>query len=221
MGGRLIQPGSPQRVAIDSAVEYSRPANGEEMYVMEEYAVHADHCFRCRFPKRSKGLCSRGSGYATDVAQYVYQKMGLPYSLLDRVNKRQTVRLELPPTRRIGDKVYDMQPVKDLLVAAREGLDVPGSTTRRQVVIEQPKPLPRTTSVRKPERRADADYVEIRPAGKREDRRERDGRPSKPKYEGRGSLYKRDEEERRQRQSRDLEPVYVVAEPRRKYRDYR
>ena len=187
---------------------------------MEDFASHADHCPRCRDAKPSRGLCNRGNSLARTMAEYVYQKNGLAFAVQDKLRKNETVRLELPPTtRRIDGEKFDMQPVRNLLAAANNGLDIqhrgtPSPPPRRHVELHQPT---RSSSVRRPtERRPEADIVMISPAGKREERlerrREAEGRP---RTAGRGSLYREDAENRERRSREAVNPIIVVAEPRR------
>ena len=220
MGGRIYHPPSPQRVALNTALEYCRKANDAELIVMEDYAKHADHCSRCQRPKPSKGLCSRGDALARDISQYIYQKLGHPFSTEDKVLRGEIVRVEVPIwSRRLNGKTYDMQPVKDLLMAVHNGLHISPSSRRNPVVVSQPD---RTTSPRVPtERRAEADLVEVRPGGRTADRRERrdaDRPPRTSGYSGsRGSLYRSDTVAREIREREMLEPVIVEARPRGKY----
>ena len=219
MGGRLLPP-SP-RVAIADKVEYCRAPHDDELMVMEDFARHADHCDRCNFPRVSKGLCNRGNSLARTLAEYVYQKNGRAFAVSDKVRRNESVRVEIPAkTRNIEGQKFDMQPVRGLLVAASNGLDITRRATPspvRQPILHQPV---RSTSLRQPtERRPEADLVTIRPGGKREERREQrreaESRPSRPT--GRGSLYRSDEEARARRARDALDPVIVVAAPRGKY----
>ncbi|PGH09164.1 hypothetical protein GX51_00918 [Blastomyces parvus] len=113
----------------------SRAPRDDEKYVMERFSQHALRCPACSRPYETfcsgKPLCSRGNLYATSLLQYVYQKCGKPYSLVDREYGRY-IQVQIPS---------DCQVVHDLLNALDKGLVLP---TRRQtapVVIHNPKPV--------------------------------------------------------------------------------
>lgn len=113
----------------------SRAPRDDEKYVMERYSQHALRCPACSRPYETfcsgRSLCGRGNLYATSLLQYVYQKCGQPYSLVDREYGRY-IQVQIP---------RDCQVVNDLLNALDKGLVL---TTRRQtapVVIHNPKPV--------------------------------------------------------------------------------
>ncbi|OJD19544.1 hypothetical protein AJ78_00516 [Emergomyces pasteurianus Ep9510] len=113
----------------------SRDPQDDEKYVMEKFSNHALHCPACSRPFDTfcsgRPLCSRGNLYATALLQYVYQKCGRPYSLVDREYGRY-VQVQIPS---------HCQVVNDLFKALDRGLMLP---TRRQtapVVVHNPKPV--------------------------------------------------------------------------------
>ncbi|EEQ88298.1 hypothetical protein RJZ56_000457 [Blastomyces dermatitidis] len=113
----------------------SRAPRDDEKYVMERFSQHALRCPACSRPYETfcsgRPLCSRGNLYATSLLQYVYQKCGKPYSLVDREYGRY-IQVQIPS---------DCQVVHDLLNALDKGLIIP---TRRQtapVVVHNPKPV--------------------------------------------------------------------------------
>jgi hypothetical protein len=140
------------------------------------------------------------------VAQYIYSKGGKAYSVIDRQASDCRVQIEIPP---------QCDAVRGLLKAVDKGL-----------TIKRPKPSPgaahdRTYFVaerrRLPERRDGYDALEVAQQ-KREERKRPKGSEQKP---GRGSLYKKDEEELRRRRGEQVEPVIVDAKPRQGKKSHR
>ncbi|CAL8578709.1 hypothetical protein XPA_004479 [Xanthoria parietina] len=95
---------------------YSRLPRSDELYVMKAFARHAGHCSTCAHPyevHHSGGtLCSKGHQRALDVAQYIYNKGGQSFSLVDR-DGNQCVQVEIPA---------DCEAVRSLLKAMERGL---------------------------------------------------------------------------------------------------
>ena len=219
--------GASRNVEFAKEVVSYRAPRDDELSVMQHFARHAARCEYCRDPydawRHDRPLCSRGLSYARDVATYLYAKGGKPFSVIDRQN---------------GDRVQVQVPVGceavSLLVKA---FDKGMKTTSTRVVVVSPA-SPSSPSRRKDynvdqrprERRyIDDDYeiVEIKPHSSRNDRRERDtyrgeryerrGRPMSMVYEGKGSLFPLDIEEKSRRQQYDRQPVVIVAEPGQRY----
>ncbi|KKZ68249.1 hypothetical protein EMCG_06072 [[Emmonsia] crescens] len=113
----------------------SRAPQDDEKYVMERYSQHALRCPACSRPYETfcsgKPLCSRGNLYATGLLQYVYQKCGRPYSLVDREYGRY-IQIQIPS---------DCQVVHDLLKALDKGLVLPSRRQTAPVVVHNPKPI--------------------------------------------------------------------------------
>jgi hypothetical protein len=105
-----------RRVSFSEQPEVSRLPYDDEKYVMRAFSKHASHCDTCYDPyqvyKNRGQLCSRGHQRALDVAQYVYQKGGQAYSLVDR-ERSQRVQIEIPA---------GCEPVRQLLKAMERGL---------------------------------------------------------------------------------------------------
>ena len=110
--------GSFRRRVSFTAPVYSRLPRDDEAYVMKAFAHHASHCPSCANPyevHRSGGtLCPKGHQRALDVAQYVYNKGGKAYSLVDREGS-QRVQIEIPP---------NCEAVRSLLRAMERGLRI-------------------------------------------------------------------------------------------------
>jgi len=187
-----------------------RPARDDERVVMQDFAEHASHCPHCADPllvyMEGGTLCDRGHVYARDVAQYIYSKGGKAYSVVDRQAMDCRVQIEIPPR---------CDAVRGLLKAVDKGLK-----------IKRQKPSPgaahdRTYSVaerrRLPERRGGYDVIEVAQQ-RRGERKRPQGSEQKP---GRGSLYKKDEEELMRRRGEQGEPVIVYAEPRQGKKSHR
>ena len=176
---------------------------------MKAYAHHASHCSICAHPydvhKRGGTLCTKGHQRALDVAQYLYNKSGQAYSLVDREGN-QRIQVEIPA---------GCESVRGLLKAIERGLrlrrrvpatsydrtyDVPPRRVQPERNYQQPR---EPASIRKPH----LETAEPPPAYSRQQRHE------KPFYGGRGSLF---EEDMRERESRykSRQPVYYKAAPR-------
>ena len=106
------------RISFNPTPAYSRLPHDDEAYVMKAFARHASHCTSCAEPyevhKRGGTLCPKGHQRALDVAQYVYNKGGKAYSLVDREGS-QRVQIEIPA---------GCESVRSLLKAMERGLRI-------------------------------------------------------------------------------------------------
>ena len=103
----------------EKTVTYSRFPNPDELYVMKAYTRHASQCSACAYPYNtfrniSKGanLCSKGLQRALDINQYVFNKAGQTYSVVD-LNGNRRVQIEIPA---------DCAVIRELLSAMERGL---------------------------------------------------------------------------------------------------
>ncbi|KAI4158306.1 MAG: hypothetical protein LQ342_007572 [Letrouitia transgressa] len=183
---------------------YSRLPHDDELYVMKAFARHASHCPQCIRPyevhRQGGTLCSKGHARALDVAQYIYNKGGQSFSLIDREGNNR-VQVEIPA---------NCEAVRSLLKAMERGLRL-----RRKVqpvsydetYLIQPRTLPsehgggRTTSRREPR------YI-------RKPSLETAEPPPSKSYSGRGSLWEQDQRERERRHRKQQPPIYIHAAPR-------
>ena len=227
-------PTTTRTVDFAKEVDSIRAPRDDERSVMEHFAKHADKCQYCRDPyaawKNDRSLCSRGLSYARDVATYLYAKGGKPYSVIDRQNGDR-VQVQVP---------YGCEAVTLLIKAIDRGM----KTTQRIVVENTRRPEPTDRSPVSPSRRREyhderprerryinPEVIEITPHSSRNDRRERntyrderreeryrsERRPKSMVYEGKGSLFPQDVEERSRRQQYERQPVIIVAEPGQRY----
>ena len=95
---------------------YSRLPRDDEIYVMKAFARHCSHCSACSDPYAvhlaGRSLCSKGWQRALDVTQYVFNKAGQAFSVVDlEGNKR--CQVEIPA---------DCDAVRQLLKAIERGL---------------------------------------------------------------------------------------------------
>jgi hypothetical protein len=156
--------------------------------------------------------------YARDVAQYIYSKNGKAYSVVDRQQRHEKIQIEVP---------QNLAVIKKLCRAVDEGLTLKREE-RVKIVDHRTSPAPAVERTRPVERREEYAYgydtVTIRPGSSREEKRRHDGRGEKSGSErkekrdtvyvkGRGSLYERDEAERRARSAREG-PIIVDVSPR-------
>ena len=91
---------------------------------MKAFAHHASHCSACAHPyevhRKGGSLCSKGHQRALDVAQYVFNKAGQTFSVVDLEGNRR-VQMEIP---------VDCAVVRELLKATERGLRI-----RRKVSV--------------------------------------------------------------------------------------
>jgi len=187
-----------------------RPLRYDERSVLEAFNNHASHCSDCADPLATYHaggtLCSRGHAYARDLGQYVYFKAGRAWSLLDREDTGERVQIEVPAP---------WKSVRALCEAASKGLRIKSRREAERVVVQhQSRRDESPAREREWDRRNGYEVIEN---GPRHRRRRDEGRGREKKRDtvyvkGRGSLYWKDEEERRQRE----EPRIVVVEPRRR-----
>jgi hypothetical protein len=201
---------SANHVRFASSAQAAREADDEEYDVMNRFSKHASHCAQCIDPVRSGALCDSGNKYAREVASYVYIKNGKAYSVVDRQCRNEKIQIEVPANCAV---------IKKLCQAVDRGL-----TLKREnatVVVDnratKSRPVPR-------ESREDYEVVTVRPSSSREERRRYDGREKRSSekttekrketvyVKGRGSLYKKDEAERRLRD--EEQPIIINAAPR-------
>lgn len=195
------------QVEFDLTPTYSREARDDEAYVMKAFARHASHCASCADPydvhKRGGTLCLKGHQRALDVAQYLYNKSGKAYSLVDREGN-QRMQVEIPT---------GCESVRGLLKAIERGLRlrratpltsydptyyIPPRTIQPEPTYQYREPQP----IRKPRLE-----TAVPPLYNRQHRRE------KPYSSGRGSLFEEDMRER-ESQHKSRQPVYIHAAPR-------
>ena len=202
---------SPRQVGFAPIpATYSRLPHDDELYVMKAFARHATHCTQCAHPyevhKNGGSLCSKGHQRAIDVAQYVMQKAGKAYSVVDLDGNRR-VQMEIPA---------DCGAVRELLKAMERGLRLRRKTP--VVSYDETYPVPprvssypeRDSRPREP-RHISKPMLETaepppsltRKASVRE----------KPYHYGRGSLYESDmkERERRYKQQQRQATYYSVG----------
>ena len=177
---------------------------------MKAFARHASHCSQCAHPyevhKNGGSLCSKGHQRAIDVAQYVMQKAGKAYSVVDLDGNRR-VQMEIPA---------DCEAVRELLKAMERGLRLRRKTP--VVSYDETYPVPprvssypeRDSRLREPRyiskpmlETSEAPPSLTRKASVRE----------KSYYSGRGSLYESDmkERERRYKQQQRQSTYYSVG----------
>ena len=150
---------------------------------MKAFAKHASHCESCYDPylvhRAGRTLCPKGHQRALDVAQYVYNKGGKAYSLVDREGN-QRVQIEIPT---------GCEAVRSLLKAMERGLRImkraPSVSYDRTYYV-----APRPTSERRPSTK-ELKLEMVEPPA-------RNSRPQPRRYVGKGSLYARDMKEREQ-----------------------
>ncbi|KAK7895125.1 hypothetical protein LTR67_005864 [Exophiala xenobiotica] len=214
-------PTTQRVVNFAKEVTARRPLRDDEYSVMDRFARHASKCKACADPyaswKQDISLCDRGWSYARDVARYTYSKGGRPLSIIDRLNG-DYVQLDIPP---------ECEVINSLIKAWDHGLCL--NKTKRPVIVTPQTPkrdaveAPRIVSTpkdyvfedsRRDRRSRNYDVVEIIPNSSRWDRRERTYRDDRGEeryrserrerpvsyHESKGSLYERDEEEKRRRQ---------------------
>ena len=179
---------------------YSRLPHDDELYVMKAFARHASHCSACTHPydvhRKGGSLCSKGHQRALDVAQYVFNKAGQTFSVVDLESDRR-VQMEIPA---------DCAVVRELLKAMERGLRL-----RRKVPVASydetyhvpPRVIQPTFEHRRPQ---EPRYVRkpmletaLPPSSRRE----------KHSHSGRGSLYEADMKERERRHK--SRPTYHSA----------
>ena len=178
---------------------YSRLPYDDELYVMKAFARHASHCSACAHPydlhRKGGTLCSKGNQRALDVSQYVFNRGGQSFSVVD-LDSNRPVQMEIPA---------DCTVVRELLKAMERGLRIRRKAPVTSYEEKQrlaPKIIQPTFEHRRPqEPRYNRKPVLETPLVS-SSRRERHS-PS-----GRGSLYEADMKERERRHRR---PAYYSA----------
>ena len=176
---------------------YSRLPHEDELYVMKGYARHASHCSACAHPyevhRKGGSLCSKGHQRALDVAQYVFNKAGQTFSVVDLQGDRR-VQMEIPA---------DCAVVRELLKAMERGLRL----RRKVAIISYDEAYQVPPGVVQPtfehQRPQEPRYVRkpiLETAKPPSSRRE------KHSHSGRGSLYEADMKERERRHK--SQPTY-------------
>ncbi len=108
----------PRNRSVDFAQSpaYSRLPQDDEVFVMKAFSRHASHCQSCARPhdtfSRGGTLCPRGHQRGLDVAQYLYNKRGHAFSIVDRTAGQRT-HVEIPSS---------CEAVRGLLKAMENGL---------------------------------------------------------------------------------------------------
>ena len=208
------------RVSFAPSASAARQPDDEEHDVMTRFARHAARCITCHDPvsayhSSTGSLCDSGNMYARDVAQYIYSKNGKAYSVVDRQQRHEKIQIEVP---------QNLAVIKKLCRAVDEGLTLKREE-RVKIVDHRTAPAPRPAERREEYASYGYDTVTIRPGSSREEKRRHDGRGEKSSgserkekrdtvyVKGRGSLYERDEAERRARLAREG-PIIVDVSPR-------
>ena len=202
-------PSYVRQVDFDPTPVYSRQPHDDELYVMRAFSRHASHCASCEHPyevyRRGRTLCPKGHQRAVDVAQYVYNKAGQAYSLVDREGN-QRVQIEIP---------VKCEPVRELLQAMERGLRL----MRKAPAVSYDKNYPVAPRQVRPEYRPKPQIIQCEP--RRQERYEtelplwyKQPKRQRSPYADKGSLYEQDmmERERRYRQER---PGYYSTAPKR------
>lgn len=196
-----------RHVLFDPKPDYSRPAHDDEAYVAKAWTRHTSHCEQCARPyelyKRGGTLCPKGQQRARAVAEYLYNKEGEVYSVVDQ-ERRQSTRVEIPA---------GCDSVRDLLKALDRGFirqsQTPVESYDRTYLIapRRRRTQPRTDEPRYIREPPQIEIVDPAPSFyTREIPREK---PS-----GRGSLYRQDMRERESRRE-SVQPIYYMAAPKR------
>lgn len=172
---------------------------------MKAWTRHTSHCAQCARPyelyKRGGTLCPKGQQRARAVADYLYNKEGEVYSLVDQ-ERRQSTRVEIPA---------GCDSVRDLLKALERGFlqqsQPPVESYDRTYLIapRRRRTQPRTDEPRYIRKPSHIEIVDPAPSFyTREIPRE--------KPLGRGSLFEEDMRERESRRE-SVEPIYYTAAP--------
>lgn len=234
-------PTSSQRiVGFASEVQSIREPRQDELSVISHFARHADRCPYCHDPYaayiQDKSLCDRGIGLAKDVANYLYAKGGKPFSIVDR-QSGDRVQVQIPAGMeavslliKAIDRGMVLKKRPAVVVSRKVEADkierTPYQSSRLESALKSPRPKEYTEERRYHD--GPVEIVERAPRRQRieqayhsdrvgdRSRYERRERPMSVIYpeERRGSLYLRDEEEKRQRRQYEREPIVIVAEPR-------
>ena len=245
MARGFAPPTSQRVVGFASEVQSIREPRQDELSVMSHFARHANRCPHCHDPftayKQDKSLCDRGINLAIDVCKYLYAKGGKPFSVIDR-QAGDRIQVQVPADMEAVTSL--IKAIDHKMVLRKKPAVVVAGKVEVEKIDRAPHYSSRTEPtvkvVRKSEHSDERRYrdgafniLEISPrrherservyqSGRTEDRsrHERTERVERPKTviypsEGRGSLYQRDEEDKRQRRRYETEPIVIVAEPKR------
>ena len=156
---------------------------------MRKFAHHASHCSMCAHPyavhMQGGTLCPRGHQHAILVTEYVLNKAGKAYSMVD-LEGNQRVQLEIPA---------DCDAVRELLRALERGLRLRRNTPAISYDTTYPvgpRVLPADYEQNQPRRATVQPSTPMVRKGSMATRGER-------VYQGRGSLYEADMKERERR----------------------
>ncbi|KAL8724357.1 MAG: hypothetical protein Q9166_007993 [cf. Caloplaca sp. 2 TL-2023] len=209
-------PSAVRQVDFAPIPAYSRLPRDDELYVMKAFARHAGHCSTCARPyevHRTGGtLCPKGHQRALDVAQYIYNKGGQSFSLIDR-DGNNYVQIEIPA---------NCEAVRSLLKAMERGLrlrrkvqpvsyDKTYHIAPRKVTSSASSPQYNYPVLREPRYIRKPSLETAEPPPRVQEHRHK--KPSSSHISGRGSLYEDDMRER-QRRYRERSPIYQTAAPR-------
>ena len=189
---------------------YSRLPQDDELFVMKAFSRHASHCPSCARPyeiyRRGGTLCPRGHQRGLDVAQYLYNKRGEAYSIVDRLAGRR-IHVEIPSS---------CEAVRGLLKAMENGLYLRRRKVSEPVITYDDKyySLPRRTFSEPTDRyerqpryiRKPSLEIPVLPAT-RAPSRYRQLRRDSPYYAGRDTLFEQDLREK-ERLYRHRQPEY-------------
>ena len=120
MTGIRYSPSHKRNVAFAPLDTFSRSPYDDETLVMRAFTKHCSHCSRCANPYESyrrygsTQLCSKGRQRALDVSQYLLNKSGHAFSVVD-LDKGVRMQVEIPS---------DCTVVRELLRAVERGMDV-------------------------------------------------------------------------------------------------
>lgn len=98
---------------------YSRLPRDDEYFVMRAFSKHSNHCKSgCQSPYTThltgRTLCSKGMQRALDVSQYIFNKAGHAFSVIDLASNKR-MQIEVPA---------DCAPVRELLKAMEKGMSL-------------------------------------------------------------------------------------------------
>ena len=213
---RFLMAPEPRQVGFAPIpATYSRLPHDDELYVMKAFARHASHCATCARPyevsRKGGSLCSKGNQRALDVAQYVFNKDGQTFSVVD-LDDNHRVQMELP---------VDCAVVRELLKAMERGLRLrrKAPTSRSDEKYQMPPRVIQPTFEH--QRPQEPRYIRkpvletvVPPSSRRE----------KHSHSGRGSLYESDMKERERRLKRSayysVGSRGVIPVPAKDYGDY-
>ena len=120
MTGVRYSPSQKRNVAFAPLPTFSRSPYDDETLVMRAFTKHCSHCSRCANPYDSyrrygsTQMCSKGRQRALDVSQYLFNKSGHAFSVVD-LDKGVRMQVEIPS---------DCAVVRELLRAVERGMDV-------------------------------------------------------------------------------------------------